>query len=95
LAGRRGKPFVQRPGALLLKRLVQLVTLLFECLLGGAAAENLRRQGADHGESACDDRRHDLRVHKRNLVRLGEPDTAAMSVSVPLILVGQLGSTTG
>jgi len=100
LVGGCGESFVQCPGALLRKRLVQLialriqrlvqlVTLLFEasvqlftllrellveCVFsvpaGYTAAEILRNQRNDQGEdadTACDDRRSDLRAHERNL----------------------------
>jgi hypothetical protein len=65
LGGPRGEPFVQRPGALLAERsvellslfrqrFVQLLTLRPECLFsvpaGCAAAEILRSQGAKQGE---------------------------------------------
>ena len=70
LPGRRGEPLVQGPGALLRERPVQLLTLLFECLLGVpagcAAAGNLHGHRSDHSEDADagrDDRRGDLRAH--------------------------------
>lgn len=72
---------------LLRERFAQLLTLLFECLfgvlLGCAAAEQLRSQGADQGEEAdagCDDRRGDLRAHKRNLVQLAAPGATAPAI---------------
>jgi hypothetical protein len=77
LPGRRGEPLVQGPGVLLRERLVQLLALFVERLLGvsagGAAAGNLHSHRTGQGDDAdtggndgCDD----LGLHKRNLVQL-------------------------
>jgi hypothetical protein len=50
LPGRHGEPLIQRPGALLIKRLLQLLALLLEIPLGPAAAAKLHDHRGDQGK---------------------------------------------